>query len=77
MKTLKEIKKYLKEQETETIESKRGNKYEVIRVDEKLIDRVFEFRSLFKSIHCVNNEIIYPIVWFEKGKRNEVIIAKK
>lgn len=77
MKTLKEIKKYLKEQETETIESKRGNKYEIIRVDEKLLDRVFEFRSLFKSIHCANNELIYPIVWFEKGKRNEVIIAKK
>lgn len=77
MKTLKEIKRYLKEQETETVESKRGSIYKIIRVDEKLIDRVFEFKSLYKSVQFVNHEFIYPIVWFEKGKRNEVIIAKK
>lgn len=77
MKTLKEIKEYLKEQETEIIESNRGNKYEVVRIDKKLFKKVFTFKSLIVGHHEVNNEIIYPVSWFEKGKRNEVIIANK
>ena len=77
MRTLKEIKEYLKNAKTEELVSKRGNKYQVVRIDKKLFKKVFTFKSLIVGHHEVNNEIIYPVSWFEKGKRNEVIIANK
>lgn len=76
MKTLKEIKEYLKNAEIEELVSKRGNKYEVVKVDKKLIDRIFEFKSLRKSIQSINDKYIYPVVWFEKGKKIEVIVME-
>lgn len=75
--TLKEIKEYLKNAKTEELVSKRGNKYEVVKVDKKLIDRIFDFKSLRKSIHSLDNKYIYPIVWFEKGKKIEVIVMEE
>lgn len=77
MRTLKEIKEYLKNAKTEELVSKRGNKYQVVKVDKKLIDRIFEFKSLRKSIHSVNDKYIYPLVWFEKGKKIEVIVMEE
>ena len=78
MRTLKEIKEYLKNAKTEELVSKRGNKYQVVKVSKKTLDRIFDFKSLRKSIHLVNNKyIIYPVVWFEKGKRTEVIVMEE
>ena len=77
MRTLKEIKEYLKNAKTEELVSKRGNKYQVVKVNKKILDRIFEFKSLRKSIHSVNDKYIYPIVWFEKGKRIEVIVMEE
>lgn len=76
MRTLKEIKEYLKNAETEELVSKRGNKYQVIKVSKKTLDRIFDFKSLRKSIHSIDNKYIYPIVWFEKGKKIEVIVME-
>lgn len=76
MKTLKEIKEYLKNAKTEELVSKRGNKYQVVKVNKKTLDRIFEFKSLRKSIHSIDNKYIYPIVWFEKGKKTEVIVME-
>ena len=76
MRTLKEIKEYLRNEKTEELVSKRGNKYQVVKVDKKLIDRIFDFKSLRKSIHSIDNKYIYPVVWFEKGKRTEVIVME-
>lgn len=77
MRTLKEIKEYLKNAKTEELVSKRGNKYQVVKVDKKILDRIFDFKSLRKSIHSIDNKYIYPIVWFEKGKKTEVIVMKE
>lgn len=77
MRTLKEIKEYLRNAKTEELVSKRGNKYKVVKVSKKILDRIFEFKSLRKSIHSVNDKYIYPIVWFEKGKRTEVIVMEE
>ena len=77
MRTLKEIKEYLKNAKTEELVSKRGNKYKVVKVSKKILDRIFEFKSLRKSIHSVNDKYIYPIVWFEKGKKIEVIVMEE
>lgn len=76
MRTLKEIKEYLKNAKTEELVSKRGNKYQVVKVNKKILDRIFEFKSLRKSIHSVNDKYIYSVVWFEKGKRIEVIVME-
>jgi predicted transcriptional regulator len=75
--TLKEIKEYLKNAKTEELVSKRGNKYKVVKVNKKILDRIFEFKSLRKSIHSVNDKYIYSVVWFEKGKRIEVIVMEE
>ena len=77
MRTLKEIKEYLKNAKAEELVSKRGNKYQVVKVSKKILDRIFEFKSLRKSIHSVNDKYIYPIVWFEKGKKIEVIVMEE
>lgn len=77
MRTLKEIKEYLKNAETEELVSKRGNKYKVVKVSKKTLDRIFYFKSLRKSIHSVNDKYIYSVVWFEKGKRIEVIVMEE
>ena len=77
MRTLKEIKEYLKNAKTEELVSKRGNKYQVVKVNKKILDRIFEFKSLRKSIHSVNDKYIYSVVWFEKGKRIEVIVMEE
>lgn len=77
MRTLKEIKEYLKNAKTEELVSKRGNKYQVVKVNKKILDRIFDFKSLRKSIHSVNDTYIYPIVWFEKGKKIEVIVMEE
>ena len=77
MRTLKKIKKYLKNAKTEELVSKRGNKYQVVKVNKKILDRIFDFKSLRKSIHSVNDKYIYPVVWFEKGKRTEVIVMEE
>ena len=77
MRTLKEIKEYLKNAKTEELVSKRGNKYQVVKVNKKILDRIFDFKSLRKSIHSVNDKCIYPIVWFEKGKKIEVIVMEE
>ena len=76
MRTLKEIKEYLKNAETEELVSKRGNKYQVVKVSKKTLDKIFDFKSLRKSIHSIDNKYIYPVVWFEKGKRIEVIVME-
>lgn len=77
MRTLKEIKEYLKNAKTEELVSKRGNKYQVVKVDKKTLDRIFDFKSLRKSIHWVNDKYIYPVVWFEKGKKTEVTVMEE
>ena len=77
MRTLKEIKEYLKNADTEELVSKRGNKYQVVKVNKKILDRIFDFKSLRKSIHSVNDKYIYSVVWFEKGKRIEVIVMEE
>lgn len=77
MRTLKEIKEYLKNAETEELVSKRGNKYQVVKVSKKILGRIFDFKSLRKSIHSIDNKYIYPIVWFEKGKKTEVIVMEE
>ena len=76
MRTLKEIKEYLKNAEIEELVSKRGNKYQVVKVSKKILDRIFDFKSLRKSIHSIDNKYIYPVVWFEKGKKIEVIVME-
>lgn len=76
MRTLKEIKEYLKNAKTEELVSKRGNKYQVVKVNKKILDRIFDFKSLRKSIHSIDYKYIYPIVWFEKGKKTEVIVME-
>lgn len=77
MRTLKEIKEYLKNAETEELVSKRGNKYQVVKVNKKILDRIFDFKSLRKLIHSVDNKYIYPVVWLEKGKKTEVIVMEE
>lgn len=77
MRTLKEIKEYLKNANTEELVSKRGNKYQVVKVSKKILDRIFDFKSLIKSIHSIDNKYIYPVVWFEKGKKIEVIVMEE
>lgn len=77
MRTLKEIKEYLKNAKTEELVSKRGNKYQVVKVSKKTLYRIFDFKSLRKSIHSIDNKYIYPIVWFEKGKKTEVIVMEE
>lgn len=77
MRTLKEIKEYLKNAKTEELVSKRGNKYQVVKVDKKILDRIFDFKSLRKSIHSIDNKYIYPVVWFEKGKKTEVTVMEE
>lgn len=77
MRTLKEIKEYLKNAETEELVSKRGNKYQVVKVSKKTLYRIFDFKSLRKSIHSIDYKYIYPIVWFEKGKKTEVIVMEE
>lgn len=77
MRTLKEIKEYLKNATTEELVSKRGNKYQVVKVSKKTLYRIFDFKSLRKSIHSIDYKYIYPIVWFEKGKKTEVIVMEE
>ena len=77
MKTLKEIKNYLKSLEKEEITSKRGDKYEVAKIEEKILNELFEYKSIHKAIHIVNDTIIYPIKWYENGKAIEIIVARK
>lgn len=77
MKTLKEIKNYLKSLEKEEIISKRGNKYEIVRIEEKILNKLFEYKSIHKAIHIVNDTIIYPIKWHENGKVIEIIVVRK
>lgn len=77
MKTLREIKNYLKGLEVETLTSNRGNKYDVVRIDKNLLNKIYNFKSLYKAIHTVNNESVYNITWFEKGALNKVYIALK
>lgn len=77
MRTLKEIKEYLKNAETEELVSKRENKYQVVKVSKDILDRIFDFKSLRKSIHSIDNKYIYPVVWFEKGKKTEVIVMEE
>lgn len=77
MKTLKEIKAYLKSLEKETIESKRGNIYEVVRVDDKLLNKIRTYKSIFTTVHIVNNTTIYPLKWYEGKNRIEIIVARK
>lgn len=77
MKTLKEIKEYLKNLEKEEITSKRGNKYEIVRVDEKLMHKLFAYKSINLGIHKVNDIIMYPIKWHENGKVIEIIVVRK
>lgn len=77
MKTLKEIKEYLKNLEKEEITSKRGNKYEVAKVGEKILNKLFEYKSINVGIHKVNDTIIYPIKWHENGKTIEIIVTRK
>lgn len=77
MRTLKEIKEYLKNAKTEELVSKRGNKYQVVKVSKKTLYRIFDFKSLRKSIHSIDYKYIYPIVWFEKGKKIEVIVMEE
>lgn len=77
MKTLKEIKEYLKSLEKEEITSKRGNNYEIVRIEEKILNKLFEYKSIHKAIHIVNDTIIYPIKWYENGKAIEVIVVRK
>lgn len=76
MRTLKEIKEYLKNAKTEELVSKRGNKYQVVKVSKKTLYRIFDFKSLRKSIYSIDYKYIYPIVWFEKGKKTEVIVME-
>lgn len=76
MKTLKEIKEYLKNAEAEELISKRGNKYQVVKISKKTLDKIFKFKSLRKSIHSIGNKYIYPVAWFEKGKMIEVIVME-
>lgn len=77
MKTLKEIKKYLKEQETKTFTSRRGNTYEVAEVDKKIIDKVESFSTLIKSYFKVNNKKITSISWMENGRITNVLVIEK
>lgn len=77
MKTLKEIKEYLKSLEKEEITSKRGNKYEIVRIEEKILNKLFEYKSIHKAIHIVNDKIMYPIKWYENGKAIEIIVVRK
>lgn len=77
MRTLKEIKEYLKNAKTEELVSKRGNKYQVVKVNKKTLYRIFDFKSLRKSIQLINDTYIYPVVWFEKDKRIEVIVMEE
>lgn len=77
MKTLKQIKEYLKSLEKEEIISKRGNKYEFVRIEEKTLNKLCEYKSIYKTIHIVNDTIFYPIKWYENGKLIEVIVARK
>ena len=50
---------------------------ERVKVNKKILDRIFDFKSLRKSIHSVDNKYIYPVVWFEKGKKTEVIVMEE
>lgn len=77
MKTLKEIKEYLKSLEKEEITSKRGNKYEFVRIEEKLMHKLFAYKSINVGIHKVNDKIMYPIKWYENGKAIEIIVVRK
>ena len=77
MKTLKEIKEYLKSLEKEEITSKRGNKYEFVRIEEKLMNKLFTYKSIHKAIHVVNGIVLYPIKWYENGKAIEIIVTRK
>lgn len=77
MKTLKEIKEYLKSLEKEEITSKRGNKYEFVRIEEKILNKLFEYKSIHKAIHIVNDVVMYPIKWYENGKTIEIIVVRK
>lgn len=74
MKTLKEIKKYLKEQETERLVSKRGNAYDVVKIDEKLLKKIKDFKSLGWSFQTVNNINIYELSWREENKYAHIFI---
>ena len=77
MKTLKEIKEYLKSLDKEVIESKRGNKYEIVRIEQKLMHKLFAYKSISVGIHKVDGIITYPIKWHENRKAIEVIVARK
>lgn len=46
-----------------------------IEEKEKIISQYF--KSLRKSIHWVNDKYIYPVVWFEKGKKTEVTVMEE
>lgn len=76
MNTLRGIKEYLKTLETETIVSARGNKYEVASVDEKLLNKICTFKSLYITCHVVKEVIIYSVVWFEKKERTEILVKE-
>ena len=77
MKTLKEIKNYLKSLEKEEIISKRGNKYEFVRIEERLMHKLFAYKSINVGIHIVNDVVMYPIKWYENGKVIEIIVVRK
>lgn len=77
MKTLKEIKRYLKEQETKTLTSKRGNTYEVIELDKEIIKQVKSFKTLTTSYHYVNGKKLINIAWVENGKITNVYAIEK
>ena len=77
MKTLKEIKNYLKSLEKEEITSKRENKYEVVRIEIKLMHKLFAYKSINIGIHKINGIVMYPIKWHENGKTIEIIVARK
>ncbi len=77
MKTLKEIKEYLKSLEKEEITSKRGNKYEFVEVDSKTIYKLLDFKSVILGIHSVNNITFYLFTWYENDKKIEIIMKRE
>ena len=66
MKTLKEIKQYLNNLQTnEVIKSVRGNSYNVKKVDNKTMNKLKKFKSIYINPHKVNNKLIYNVSYVE------------
>lgn len=80
MKTLKEIKEFLKNSKKEPMVILKNSQFktiEVVRVDDKTMYTIMDYENIVKESHIINHTIIHFLEWYENGKAIEVIIARK